>query len=204
MRLLDAFGKELIIVETVGVGQTELDIADMADTTVVLVVPEGGDTVQTMKAGLMEIADIFVVNKSDRDGADRMCMDLRTLIDIHSHNVPWQTPVLALQAHLSIGIAALYEAISSHRQTLEDTGGLQQRRGAQRRQELFDLLQQRLRASLIERLEHDETLQALVAGVQAATVDPYTGAQQILETYRRSWALTEEGHDDQTIAAAND
>jgi LAO/AO transport system kinase len=184
MRLLDAFGKELIIVETVGVGQTELDIVDMADTTVVLMVPEGGDTVQTMKAGLMEIADIFVVNKADRDGADRMCMDLRMLIEIHSHESPWQIPVLALQAHLNIGIAALYEAITAHRRMLEDTGRLQQRRREQRRQELLDLLQRRLFAGLVERLEQDETLRALVARVQAALVDPYTGAQQILETYR--------------------
>lgn len=181
IKLLDAFGKDLIIVETVGVGQTELDIVETADTTVVLLVPEGGDTVQTMKAGIMEIADLFVVNKADRDGADRMIMALRMLVDMHDPADGWKIPVLATQAHHSVGIPDLYEAIAAHRQRLEETGQLALRRREQRRQELEELLQHRLLASLLARLKQDERLLELVEQVQAATLDPYTAAQRILQ-----------------------
>jgi LAO/AO transport system kinase len=187
LKLLDAFGKDLIIVETVGVGQTELDIVETADTTVVVLVPEGGDVVQTMKAGLMEIADIFVVNKADRDGADRMRMDLQTLVQMHGHDEHWQVPIVATQAHLNNGILALAEAIAAHRLMLEETGRLQLRRGEHRREELLQLLQRRLLASLNARLEQDEGLLALVEQVQQATLDPYTAVQQILLEKSRLW-----------------
>jgi LAO/AO transport system kinase len=187
LKLLDAFGKDLIIVETVGVGQTELDIVETADTTVVVLVPEGGDAVQTMKAGLMEIADIFVVNKADREGAERMRMDLQMLVQMHGHDEHWQIPVVATQAHLNNGIPALAEAIAAHRRMLEETGRLQRRRGAHRREELLELLQRRLLASLNARLAQDEELLALVEQVQQAALDPYTAAQQILSEKRRLW-----------------
>ena len=187
LKLLDAFGKDLIVVETVGVGQTELDIVETADTTVVVLVPEGGDAVQTMKAGLMEIADIFVVNKADRDGAERTRMDLQMLAQMHGHDEPWQVPVVATQAHLNNGISALAEAIAAHRRMLEETGRLQLRRGAHRREELLELLQRRLLASLNARLEQDEGLLALVEQVQHATLDPYTAVQQILSEKGRLW-----------------
>jgi LAO/AO transport system kinase len=187
IKLLDAFGKALILVETVGVGQTELDIVDTADTTVVMLVPEGGDAVQTMKAGLMEIADIFVVNKADRAGADRMCMELRLLAEMHGHDPQWQIPVVATQAHRNIGMATLLEAIAAHRRMLEETGRLEHRRREHRRRELLELLQRRLLASLIARLEQDERLLALVEQVQHATLDPYTAVQQILAEETRFW-----------------
>jgi len=180
IKLLDAFGKDIIIVETVGVGQTELDIVETADTTVVILVPEAGDTVQAMKAGIMEIADLFVVNKADRDGADRMLMDLRMLVHMNATADGWEIPVLATQAHLNVGITALYEAIQQHHTRLRDTGQLAERRRAHRRRELLELLRHRLLTSILERLDHDSALNALVKQVQDATLDPYTAAQQIL------------------------
>jgi LAO/AO transport system kinase len=180
IKLLDAFGKDLIIVETVGVGQTELDIVETADTTVVILVPEAGDTVQAMKAGIMEIADLFVVNKADRDGADRMLMDLRMLVHMNATADGWEIPVLATQAHLNVGITALYEAIQQHHTRLRETGQLAERRRAHRRRELLELLRHRLLASILERMDHDSALNALMAQVQDATLDPYTAAQQIL------------------------
>ena len=186
LKLLDASGKDLILIETVGVGQTELDIVETADTTVVLLVPEGGDTVQAMKAGIMEIADLFVVNKADRDGADRMIMDLRALTHMHA-DADWEIPVLATQAHTNTGIAALYEAIEYHRQRLDETGLLVERRREHRHRELLELLQHRLLASLQEHLQQDENLLRLVDQVQAATVDPYTAAHQILEGKAKPW-----------------
>jgi LAO/AO transport system kinase len=187
IKLLDAFGQDLILVETVGVGQTELDIVETADTTVVLLVPEGGDTVQAMKAGIMEIADLFVVNKADRDGAERMLMDLRMLVHMHAGETSWDIPVLATQAHRNVGIPELFETITAHRRMLEETGLLAARRRAHRRQELLELLQHRLLATLLARLEHDETLQTLVEEVQEGTVDPYTAAQQIVERRAAVW-----------------
>jgi LAO/AO transport system kinase len=187
IKLLDAFGKDLILVETVGVGQTELDIVEAADTTVVILVPEGGDTVQAMKAGIMEIADLFVVNKADRDGADRMVMDLRMLAHMNAGEKAWEIPVLATQAHANVGTVELYEAIEQHRQLLQDSGQLDQRRRENRRRELLELLQQRILASLRERLDKDESLLALVDQVQDASLDPYTAAQHILQGRATPW-----------------
>jgi LAO/AO transport system kinase len=187
IKLLDAFGKDLILVETVGVGQTELDIVEAADTTVVILVPEGGDTVQAMKAGIMEIADLFVVNKADRDGADRMVMDLRMLAHMNAGEKAWEIPVLATQAHANVGTVELHEAIEQHRQLLQDSGQLDQRRRENRRRELLELLQQRILASLRERLDKDESLLALVDQVQDASLDPYTAAQHILQGRATPW-----------------
>ena len=187
MKLLDAFGKDLILIETVGVGQTELDIVETADTTVVLLVPEGGDTVQAMKAGIMEIADLFVVNKADRDGADRMLMELRMLVHMNATEDGWEIPVLATQAHLNVGIAELYEALDQHRQMLEKTGQLLQRRREHRRRDLLELCQHRILTSLLERLNKDDRLLSLVDQVQESTLDPYTAAQQIIESRETPW-----------------
>ena len=187
MKLLDAFGKELIIVETVGVGQTELNIMEAADTTVVVLVPESGDAIQSIKAGLMEIADIFVVNKADRDGAERLQTELRMLMHVHPPYDWWEIPVLATHAPKNLGIPELYAAIEAHWQRLESTGQLHARRRAHRRQELLELLQQRLLQRLQQQLAQEEALQELVAQVQESTLDPYTAAQQILEERISQW-----------------
>lgn len=113
VKLLDAFGFDVVLIETVGVGQTELDIMSVAHTTVVVLVPESGDTVQTMKAGLMEIADIFVVNKSDREGGDRIVMELQALTEMHG-NSKWQVPVLKAVAVKNQGIEDIMAAVQKH------------------------------------------------------------------------------------------
>jgi LAO/AO transport system kinase len=186
IKLLDAFGKDIIIVETVGVGQTELDIVETADTTVVILVPEAGDTVQAMKAGIMEIADLFVVNKADRDGADRMLMDLRMLVHMNAEADGWEIPVLPTQAHVNVGMTELYEAIQQHRARLRETGQLTERRRAHRRRELLELLQHHILTSILDRMNHDSALNDLVQQVQDATLDPYTAAQHILASYTPS------------------
>lgn len=180
-KLLDAFGKDLILIETVGVGQTELDIVEAADTTIVVLVPESGDAIQTLKAGIMEIADIFVMNKADRDGAERMLHDLRMLVHIHPLAEGWETPVLATQAHKNIGIPELYEAIHSHRQKLTETGQLLSRRRQHRRQELLALLHERLMTLITVQLDRHAALLMLNEQVQEGLLDPYTAVEQILE-----------------------
>src|SRR5215510_12274277 len=179
-KLLDAFGKDVIFIETVGVGQTELDIVEAADTTVVLLVPESGDAIQAMKAGILEIADLFVINKADRDGADRLLRELRMLVHMHPRHDWWDIPVLATQAHKNVGIVELYDTIEQHRQTLTSTGQLLVRRRQRRQKELLALLQQYFMARLLARLEQHKVLHKLNEQVQEGQLDPYTAAEQIL------------------------
>jgi LAO/AO transport system kinase len=180
IKLLDAFGKDLIIVETVGVGQTELDIMKMVDTTVVVLFPGGGDAIQTMKAGLMEIANIFVVNKADRQGADQLVVELEAMIILNPKNSYWQVPVLCTQAINNVGIEELYHAIEKHRNILESTGRLSQQRQKQRREELIQAIEQGVSERLSRLMEKDENLIALSEKVENGELDPYSAARDIL------------------------
>jgi LAO/AO transport system kinase len=191
MKLMDGAGKDIILVETVGIGQTELDIVETADTTLVLLVPEAGDAIQTLKAGLMEIADIFVVNKADREGADRLMAELRMMREMQPTSGGWDVPIVATQAHRGVGVEALCDAIDAHRRYMEASGELQRRRAQHRRQELWDLVEHRVRQRLTLRVREDRSLAALVEQVMRAEMDPHTAAARILddeETLRR-WLL---------------
>ncbi len=126
--IMDAAGYDIIIYETVGVGQIELDIAEAADTTIVMIVPEGGDIIQGMKAGLMEIGDIFVLNKSDRPGADRMQNDLEYVLHLRQPAIDWYPKVLQTQSHKSIGIEEVKEEINNHEQFLVIENQLEKKR----------------------------------------------------------------------------
>jgi LAO/AO transport system kinase len=192
IKLMDAAGKEIILVETVGVGQTELDIVETTDTTIVLLVPEAGDAIQALKAGIMEIADIFVVNKADREGADRLVAELRMMREMQPAAAGWDVPILRTQAHRDVGIEALYASVEAHRRFLEESGELQRRRARHRRNELWELIERRLMQRLSQRVRHDQTLAAVVEQVAQGTLDPYTAASQILDveaTLRRWLAL---------------
>jgi len=126
--IMDAAGYDVIIYETVGVGQIELDIAEAADTTIVMIVPEGGDIIQGMKAGLMEIGDIFILNKADRPGADRMQKDLEYVLHLRQPLVEWYPKVIQTQSHKNIGIDHVWEEISYHKQFLIKDNFLEQKR----------------------------------------------------------------------------
>lgn len=186
VRLLDAFGKEWVLIETVGVGQTELDIIKMADTTVVILVPESGDAIQTMKAGLMEVADIFCVNKADREGGQPLITELRFSVHIHrqtmeaSKDLDWEIPVLATQAHQDVGIAELLAELRRHRQLLAESGILERRRQAKRRAEFQEVIIQEVRQQITQALTADGALAAYVEKVTSGALDPYTAASEIL------------------------
>jgi LAO/AO transport system kinase len=139
VRLLDAYGMDLILVETVGVGQTELDVMRLADSIVVVLVPEAGDAVQIMKAGLLEIADVFVVNKADRDGADRMQMELAQMLHLRPPS-PWEIPVLPTQAVRDVGVDAVVASLARHREHVSSTDERAGRAAARRAAELVDKL----------------------------------------------------------------
>jgi len=190
IKLLDAFGKDFILVETVGVGQTELDIMENADTVVVALVPEAGDTIQTMKAGLFEIADIFVVNKADRAGADSLVAELRMMLQLRPEETWWQVPVIATEAVNNIGIDELYLQIKNHRRALEETGRLPQRRQEQRRREFLEIVERRVSSELLKLVEDDKELSRHMALVEAGEVDPYSAADEILRprTLLATWS----------------
>ena len=180
IRILDAAGKPWVIVETVGVGQVEVEIVDAADTTVVVVNPGWGDGVQANKAGLLEIADVFVVNKADRPGTDGAVRDLRQMLEL-SASRSWTPPIVETIATDGTGIDDLFDTIGRHRAHLE-AGDLLAGRRATR-------LADELRAIVLERLARrtgdvcaGDRFDALVARVAAREVDPYTAADELLGT----------------------
>ena len=192
IKLMDAFGFPWIIIETVGVGQTELDIIRQVDTTVVALVPESGDSIQAMKAGLMEVADVFVVNKADRDGAHALMAELRFSVHLHytgggaPKDVDWEVPVLAAQAANDVGIDELIGQVKRHRAVLEQAGALETRRQARRRAELEALLVEEFTAQVTARVQTDAALGATIEAVTAGRLDPYSAVAEILsQTLRR-------------------
>jgi LAO/AO transport system kinase len=186
IRLLDAFGFGWIILETVGVGQTELDIIRQADTTVVALVPESGDSIQAMKAGLMEVADVFVVNKADRPGAHALMAELRFSVHLHytsraGHtDVDWEVPVLAAEAAHDRGIGELLEAVKRHRAALVEAGALEARRQARRRAALLALLVEEFTAQVMARVRADRELARTLQAVSEGDTDPYSAVAEIL------------------------
>jgi len=185
VKLLSAFGHDWVLIETVGVGQTELDIMKIADTTVVVLVPESGDAIQTMKAGLMEAADVFVVNKADRPGAPALMAELRFAAHLHDtsaasrKDVDWQIPVLSLEAQRGVGVPELVAEIRRHRAVLESSGAFAARRRERARQELEALLVDAFRARVERGLRAGE-FRAVFEDVVAGTRDPYSAAAAIL------------------------
>ena len=177
-RVLDAAGKPWVIVETVGVGQVEVEIAGAADTTVVVVNPGWGDGVQANKAGLLEVADVLVVNKADRDGVDDTVRDLELMLELAGTR-PWRPPVVRTVATTGAGIGELWGAVLEHRAHLETDGQLDERRRARLRDELRAIVAERLRADA-EGVCAGERFEAIVARVASREVDPHTAAAELL------------------------
>ena len=178
VRVLDAVGKAWIVIETVGVGQVEVEIAGHADTTVVVVNPGWGDSVQTAKAGLMEIADVFVVNKADRPGSAETQSDLVGMLELSSRRV-WRPPIVRTVATTGEGVDELFEAIAAHRSHLEATGDADARRRARLREELRGLVA----AEMLERaskLCSGQRFETIVDDVARRARDPYAAADELL------------------------
>jgi len=178
VRLLDAVGRLLVLVETVGVGQVEVEIAGKADTTVVVVNPGWGDSVQANKAGLMEIADVFVINKADRKGVDETRRDIEVMLDL-SDLGNWRPPIIPTVAHQNEGADALWAAVTDHRAYAEESGLLKRRREARLRQELVEIVGARLDVRARELCSGD-TYERLEADVLARRIDPWAAADEML------------------------
>ena len=187
IKLMDASGKDLILVETVGVGQMELDVMEDVDTVVVTLVPEAGDDVQAMKAGLMEIADIFVVNKADRPGSDTLAIGIRSMIDLFTrHDARWKIPVLTTSAENNVGITELYDEIFRHRQVSMESGAFDERRAQQRRDELTSTLEKMVVHEFTKAIAADPRLAAYVTRMNDGEISPYEAAEQIYGAIARS------------------
>ncbi len=180
VKLLDAAGKDLVLLETVGVGQTELDIMGAVDTVVVILVPEAGDFVQTMKAGLMEIADIFVVNKADREGARQVVGELEAMVAMSPKVSWWQIPVLATQAHQDVGVDKVAEAVEAHKRALIESGEMERRRRTRRKREFLRILEQELTLRLLQRMSGDGMWAETLSHVEQGDLDPYSAAHRVL------------------------
>lgn len=182
--ILDAAGFDVVIVETVGVGQGEVDIAKTADVTVVVLVPGMGDDVQTMKAGLMEIADLFVINKSDREGVLHMEQELHVLLSLTTRADEWQPPIVKTIATQNIGIDELREKIRSYQDHLAGSPQKNGKRITITRQTLLELLQERLLNTVVERVLSNGALNQYIEQIVAKEKDPYTVVDEILKRVR--------------------
>jgi LAO/AO transport system kinase len=180
VRVLDAAGFPWVLVETVGVGQVEVEIVGAADTTVVVVTPGWGDAVQANKAGLMEIADVFVINKADRPGAEETRRDLEAMLDLTAPAEGWRPPVVEVVATEGRGVAELWETVGLHRANLESTGELDRRRGRRAREELTRVVAERLLARARQESTGDR-FDELLHEVEHRRTDPWSAAEELLD-----------------------
>jgi LAO/AO transport system kinase len=179
IKLYDAFGIENIIIETVGVGQTELDIIKLADTVLVVLVPEAGDAVQTMKAGLMEIADIFIVNKADREGADILSREIKSFISLKPADSNWDTPVLLTSGIGKLGIDELINEIDRHKLFQTETGLLSKKRQKRIEEEFSQIILEIIEKKINEKLK-DHEMGKVLNRIKKGEIDQYEAAELVI------------------------
>ena len=179
VRLLDIFGKDYIFIETVGVGQSEVDIVKTADTVVMVMMPGLGDDIQAIKAGIMEIGDVFAINKADLDGADRTKIEIEMMLDLNE-NKEWRPPISKVVAVDNFGIDDLLEKIQSHRDYLQSSGELASRRLRNTKQELVSLVSDRVMEFILKKSDKGFTVDDLVERIVSKDMDIYTAADEIL------------------------
>jgi LAO/AO transport system kinase len=178
--VLDASGRDIIVIETVGVGQDEVEIVRTADVSIVTLVPGAGDDVQALKAGIMEIADIFAINKADRDGADRLVSSVESNLSLHAYGAgDWRPPVLKTVATTGDGVPALMNAIARFREHAQANGGMRRRSRAESR--LREIVSERLMAHLEHRMLAPGDLEAMVNRVASREIDPYTATDKLVQ-----------------------
>jgi LAO/AO transport system kinase len=178
--LMDASGKDDVLLETVGVGQGEIDIVDHADTIVLALMPGSGDSIQALKAGVMEIPDVIVVNKADHPLADTMMREVRSVLSLGPQG-DWKVPVVRTEASRGEGITDLLEQIDAHRGQIEKTGSLAKRRARNLRAEVLGIAAARLRRQLEDRAATDPEWEELLESVVRRETDPATAARKLLE-----------------------
>ena len=179
VRVLDASGKDVVIVETVGAGQSEVDVVGVAETVVVVLAPGLGDEIQAIKAGIMEIGDVFVVNKADREGVDRAVSDIEAMLNMNPEG-KWRPPVLKTTAITGEGVRALFGKIVEHRDYLK-SGALKRRRRRMVEGELLEAVREQAAESIVESLRAKGGLEKVVEEILARKTDPYSAAERLLQ-----------------------
>ena len=185
VKIMDAAGKDIIFIETVGVGQSEVDIIKAADTTIVVLVPGLGDDIQAIKAGILEIGDIFAINKADRDGVERLNSELNMMFDLNQSEVDWRPPVQLTIASDGTGIDELMSKIDDHIGYLKDSNELAIRRTQRTRNELLALLEEQISRRVLEKITVSGELDSLVTSIEERKQDPYTIVFELISHYLR-------------------
>ena len=178
--LLDAAGKDIVFLETVGAGQSEVEVIRIADTVLLVLMPGSGDSVQALKAGIMEIPDVIAINKLDHPAAKTMLSEVRSVLAL-GHAGGWKVPIVLTEAVRGEGVEALWEALARHREHLELDGGLEERRRANLAAEVFAVASSRAKAHLEEAVAEEPELRRLLAAVQSRELDPLSAVDEILE-----------------------
>lgn len=185
IKIMDAFGKDVILVETVGAGQAEVDIAGSAHTTIVVEIPGTGDDIQASKAGILEIGDIFVVNKSDREGADRTVLELRTMLELGSFEKECTPPVVKAIARDGEGVVEIVDLVEQHMHSLKESGKFVMQRKERTENEFLEILKRDITKYIIERAIDRGHLEEMVTRIVHREIDPYSASKVIIETLVR-------------------
>jgi len=181
VNVMDAMGKEIILVETVGVGQDEVEIVNTAHTSIVVLVPGMGDDIQAIKAGIIEIGDLFVINKCDREGADKMERDLRMALEMgRKRKDVWEPPIFKTEAILGKGIFELVYGIYRHKQALETSQALEKKRRERIKTTFLEILESEVMAHFIEKMEKEGQMDTIIDDLMNRRTDPYSAAQKVI------------------------
>jgi LAO/AO transport system kinase len=189
--VLDAMGKDIILVETVGVGQDEVDIVTTAHTTIIVLIPGMGDDIQAIKAGILEVADIFVINKADRDGLEKTLNALQAMLDMNSQDATegkWRPPIVATEAIRNLGVPELISKIETHREFLFDHATTHLREHLRKKafRELVDTIKEIFVAEMIHKLAHSEEFEQMIDDLVEKRIDPFSLCQRIMTEQLRT------------------
>lgn len=180
VKLMDAYGMDVIIVETVGVGQSEVDIVKTADTTMVVVIPGMGDDIQAIKAGILEIGDLFTINKADREGTDKLNIEIEMMLELNPEHVSWRPPINRTIASKGIGIEAVVDSIEEHKAYLVESGKLSDIRKARIKNEVTAMLNDRVNRYIDEKVIATDAFDDLVVKMQSREIEPYSVVDDIV------------------------
>lgn len=181
VKAMDAFGKDVIFVETVGVGQSEVDIVKAADTTMVVLIPGMGDDIQAIKAGILEIGDVFTINKADHDGADKLVREMNMMLDLDGVMKEWRPPIQKVIANQNEGIKETIENVENHFKYISENGILAQRRTERTKNEMLDVLNSNIGKYITNKLVATGELDEFVEKIKAHEADPYTVVAKVMK-----------------------
>lgn len=180
VKLMDAFGFDIIIIETVGVGQSEVDIVKTADTTMVVVIPGMGDDIQAIKAGILEIGDLFTINKADREGTDKLNIEIEMMLELNSEHVGWRPPINRTIASKGEGIEAVVDSIEEHQKYLNDSGEIVKIRKARIKNEVTAMLNDKVNRYIDKNVVATDEFDSLVEKLQGREIEPYSVVDDIV------------------------